>query len=74
VEACQADAPRAPHATTRPLRGPIAAEDIEIGGATIKAGEGVIIPFRSANRDASVFNVPNRLDMSREPRRHLAVG
>jgi cytochrome P450 len=48
--------------------------DIEIGGATIKAGEGVIIPFQSANRDASVFNVPNRLDMSRDARLHLAFG
>jgi pentalenic acid synthase len=54
--------------------GPIAAEDIEIGGVTIKAGEGVIIKFQSANRDASVVNVPNRLDMSRDARRHVAFG
>jgi cytochrome P450 len=34
----------------------------------------VIIKFQSANRDASVVNVPNRLDMSRDARRHVAFG
>jgi cytochrome P450 len=52
----------------------VAIEDIEIAGTTIKAGEGVIVPLQSANRDATAFDAPDRLDLGRDARRHLAFG
>ncbi len=48
----------------------VAKEDIEIGGETIRAGEGIIIELFSANRDAEVFPDPDRMDLRRENARH----
>jgi cytochrome P450 len=52
----------------------IAKEDIEIGGVTIRAGEGIIIELASANRDPRTFPDPDRLDVSRSARQHHAFG
>lgn len=52
----------------------VALEDIAIGGETIRAGEGVILPTELANRDAAVFPEPDRLDLERDARGHLAFG
>ena len=52
----------------------VALEDIPIGGQTIRAGEGVILATEAANRDASVFADPDRLDVHRDARRHMAFG
>jgi len=52
----------------------VAIEDIEIGGETIKAGEGVVALVSSANRDASQFEDPDVLDIERDARAHLAFG
>ncbi|MFJ3670639.1 cytochrome P450 [Streptomyces sp. NPDC090106] len=49
-------------------------EDIEIGGRTIRAGEGVILANEIANRDPAVFTDPDRLDLTRDARRHVAFG
>lgn len=49
-------------------------EDIEIGGQVIKAGEGVIMVNEIGNRDPEVFADPDRLDITRDARRHLAFG
>ncbi|MGW3562612.1 cytochrome P450 [Streptomyces sp. NPDC000941] len=38
----------------------IALEDIEIGGRTIRAGEGIAIPSNTANWQADVFPDPHR--------------
>jgi cytochrome P450 len=43
----------------------VAAEDIEIGGETIRAGEGIIIDLAPANWDSSVFEEPDRLYLHR---------
>ena len=51
-----------------------ALEDVEIGGQLIRAGEGVIAAQDAADRDASVFEDPNTLDVRREARNHLAFG
>ncbi|WP_049561603.1 cytochrome P450 [Nonomuraea sp. SBT364] len=51
-----------------------ATEDVEIGGASIKAGEGVIVSGLSASWDPSVFKNPGELDIEREARHHLAFG
>jgi hypothetical protein len=52
----------------------VALEDIEIAGEVIRAGEGIIFPNDIANRDASVFPDPDRLDIDRGARNHVAFG
>jgi cytochrome P450 PksS len=52
----------------------IALEDVEIGGVTIPKGSQVIGMLSSANRDATKFADPDRLDIRRDPNRHLAFG
>jgi cytochrome P450 len=52
----------------------VAIEDIEIGGETIKAGEGIVALVSSANRDASQFENPDVLDINRDTRGHVAFG
>ncbi|MFF0156245.1 cytochrome P450 [Streptomyces sp. NPDC005263] len=51
-----------------------ALEDIEIAGQVIRAGEGVILPNDIANRDPEAFADPDRLDITRDARRHVAFG
>ncbi|WP_156757117.1 cytochrome P450 [Actinokineospora pegani] len=51
-----------------------ATEDIEIGGRVIRAGEGIVLPNESANRDPEVFAEPDRIDLLRSSRSHLAFG
>jgi cytochrome P450 len=52
----------------------VALSDIEIAGQTIRAGEGVILSADIANRDASVFDDPDRLDVHRDAHGHMAFG
>jgi cytochrome P450 len=52
----------------------VATADIEIGDEIIRAGEGMILPSESANRDAAVFTDPDRLDVHRDARGHVAFG
>ncbi|PUB25371.1 hypothetical protein C8K30_107117 [Promicromonospora sp. AC04] len=52
----------------------VALEDIEHDGAIIRAGEGVIMASDSANRDPRVFADPDKLDLSRDARQHMAFG
>ena len=52
----------------------IAKEDIEIGGVTISAGEGVLITSSIANRDPEAFPEPDTFDISRSARHHVAFG
>jgi cytochrome P450 len=53
----------------------VATEDVVVGTTTIRAGDGVIVSVASANRDATMFDAPDRLDMDRaDARRHLAFG
>ncbi len=51
-----------------------ALEDIEIAGEVIRAGEGLIMPNDIANRDPDAFPDPDRLDITRDARRHVAFG
>ncbi len=48
--------------------------DVEIGGVTIRAGEGVVALGQTANHDPEVFADPDRLDVDRDARRHVAFG
>lgn len=52
----------------------VAIEDIEIAGEVIRAGEGVILPNDIANRDTAMFPDPDRLDVHRDARGHMAFG
>jgi cytochrome P450 len=52
----------------------VAIEDIEIGGETIRAGEGIVVAGMAANWDDGVFAEPERLDIHRSARHHLAFG
>ncbi|MGW2050064.1 cytochrome P450 [Streptomyces sp. NPDC001858] len=51
-----------------------AVADIEIAGQVVKAGEGLILANEIANRDPAVFPDPDRLDLTRDARRHVAFG
>jgi cytochrome P450 len=52
----------------------VAKEDVEIGGVTIKAGEGILGLGYSANRDPEAFDRPDELDIERGARHHVAFG
>jgi hypothetical protein len=52
----------------------VAAEDIEIVGQTIRAGDGVILANDIGNRDPEIFADPDRLDIHRDARSHVAFG
>ncbi len=51
-----------------------AAEDLELGGAQIRAGEKVALWYTAGNRDPEVFDDPHRFDITRTPNPHLAFG
>jgi cytochrome P450 len=52
----------------------VAAEDVAIGGVTVKADEGVLVSGLAANWDPTAFEDPQRLDVERDGRPHLAFG
>jgi hypothetical protein len=52
----------------------VALADIEIGDQLIKAGDGVIMALDVGNRQDDVFADPDKLDIHRDARRHLAFG
>lgn len=49
-------------------------DDIEVAGEVLRAGDGVILPNDIANRDPDAFPDPDRLDLDREARHHVAFG
>ena len=51
-----------------------ALEDVELGGAQIKAGQRVGLFYASANYDEDVFTEPFTFDITRSPNPHLAFG
>lgn len=52
----------------------VAKEDMEFEGVAIKAGEAIIMHQPTANRDPAVFDDPDRFDITRNPKNHLAFG
>lgn len=52
----------------------VALDDIEIAGEVIRKGEGIIFAGDIANRDPAVFPDPDRLDVHRDARSHVAFG
>jgi cytochrome P450 family 142 subfamily A polypeptide 1 len=51
-----------------------ATRDADLEGATITAGQELILLYPSANRDASVFTDPDTFDIGRSPNPHMAFG
>jgi cytochrome P450 family 142 subfamily A polypeptide 1 len=51
-----------------------AAEDVELGGRRIPAGDKLLLLYPSANRDAAVFEDPFTFDVRRTPNEHVAFG
>lgn len=52
----------------------IATQDIAYGDQVIRAGEGIIAHNPSANRDPDMFEDPDRFDVHRDARAHVAFG
>ena len=50
------------------------ADDVEVGGRHMKAGERLIMFYASANRDEAVFEAPDEFRIDRDPNPHLAFG
>lgn len=51
-----------------------ATKDVELNGVNIKAGQKVVPWFASGNRDESMFEDPNRFDVTRNPNEHMTFG
>ncbi|SOD68634.1 Cytochrome P450 [Streptomyces sp. 1222.2] len=51
-----------------------AAEPLEIGGTAIPAGDSVLIGLAAADRDDTRYPAPDRFDLHRDTRGHLAFG
>lgn len=51
-----------------------AKEDMELFGASVKAGETIFMHYGSANRDEKVFDHPEVFDINRPPHPHLGFG
>lgn len=51
-----------------------AKEDVEISGVKIHEGEKIASLLGSANRDESVFNNPDLMDITRTPNPHISFG
>lgn len=52
----------------------VATADVEIGGTLIRAGEGVIGLSNSGNHDPDAFEDPDKFDIERGARHHVAFG
>jgi cytochrome P450 len=50
----------------------VATQDIDLGGAAVKAGDRVVVIYASANRDEAAFDDPETFDICRERNRHVA--
>jgi len=48
--------------------------DTEVAGQSIKAGDKLALYYGSANRDETIFDDPDRLDVGRTPNHHVAFG
>ena len=56
-------------ATARTATGPV-----QIGGQDLRRGERLLLSWAAANRDPAVFDQPDRVDVTRDARPHVAFG
>jgi cytochrome P450 len=52
----------------------VALEDMQIAGTFVPKGAWVHVSLGAADRDPAVFDDPDRLDVTRAPKRHVAFG
>ena len=52
----------------------VVATEHEVHGKTLAPGERVFAMINAANMDASVFDAPQRFDITRSPNKHLTFG
>jgi len=52
----------------------VATRDTEIAGTPIRKGQQVVLMYSSANRDESLFDDPQRFDVTRDPNPHISFG
>jgi len=52
----------------------VSAEDTELHGVAVAAGQEVLLVLASANRDGTMFPQPDRLSLDRTPNHHLGFG
>lgn len=52
----------------------VAAEDTDLDGVRVHAGDRVALVCPSANRDERVFTDPATLDLARDPNPHISFG
>jgi cytochrome P450 len=52
----------------------ISTEEIEVAGSVLPAGARVLLILAAANRDPTVFEDPDRLDLTRDGPRHIGFG
>ena len=48
--------------------------DVEVAGCPMKAGDPLLLPFPSANRDPAAFDDPDTVHLDRTANRHLSFG
>jgi cytochrome P450 len=52
----------------------VAKQDVQVGDVTIPAGGKILMVIASANQDGSVFDNPERFDIDRDTKAHIAFG
>lgn len=52
----------------------ITTRDVEVGGVALPPQSRITMCIGAANRDPAQFADPDRLDLTREPNRHIAFG
>jgi cytochrome P450 family 142 subfamily A polypeptide 1 len=52
----------------------VATRDTEIAGTRVAKGQQVVLMYGSANRDETVFEDPQRFDVTRDPNPHISFG
>ncbi|HEY8216970.1 MAG TPA: cytochrome P450 [Acidimicrobiia bacterium] len=52
----------------------VAMRDTDIAGTPIAKGQQVVLMYGAANRDESVFDDPQRFDVTRDPNPHISFG
>ncbi|MCP3805148.1 cytochrome P450 [Allokutzneria sp. A3M-2-11 16] len=62
------------HLTVIPFLVRAALEDVELDGQLIRAGDAVTLQLGAANRDPRWFDEPDRVDLGRKGKGHLAFG
>lgn len=51
-----------------------ATKDVDFNGQMIKKGEKMVAWFASGNRDETIFDNPNKMDVTRNPNEHVTFG